>query len=137
MISRGNMHNFRTAAACLLTAATLSLTACGGGTADSDSGKPAATTNLEPAATAAPAVSLPVLTGTGLPAALDAAALAGYANVSAHDATGAERPQSLDGDWQVCFQHPGPGPVATSGHIELAVVKNTEQCPAVDASPAP
>lgn len=131
------MRYFRTTAACLLTAALLPLAACGTKTAGSASGADPGSAPTGTAVAAATAThsaeSLPVLTGMDLPAAMDAAALAGYGNVSTHDATGAERPESVDSDWQVCFQHPVPGTVAAFGtHVELGIVKGTEECPASD-----
>lgn len=133
------MRYFRTTAACLLMAAVLPLAACGTKVAGSDSGSgadpgSAPTGTAVAAATATHAAgSVPVLTGMDLPAAMDAAALAGYGNVATHDATGAERAETVDADWQVCFQHPVPGAAAAFGtRVELGIVKATEECPASD-----
>ncbi|HEY3477310.1 MAG TPA: hypothetical protein VGL02_00295 [Streptomyces sp.] len=126
------MRYFRMAATCLLTAALLPLAACGTKTASgADPGSAPTGTAVAATATAAGA-TLPKLTGFGLPAAMDAAGLAGFGDVSTHDATGAERPETVDADWQVCFQHPDPGTVALGTHVELGIVKATEECPAAD-----
>lgn len=46
------------------------------------------------------------------------------------DATGRERRQILDTNWQVCSQNVGPGErITETTEIEFSVVKLAEQCP--------
>lgn len=111
----------RTSAVSLLAIAALALTAgCAGHRSTSDKG---------------PSRALPGLTGVPLATARDTAGVAGFRNVTTHDATGAGRAQSADTDWKVCFQQPASGTARTGTRVDLAVVQSAETCPATDAAP--
>ncbi|MFF7157169.1 DUF3761 domain-containing protein [Streptomyces sp. NPDC008139] len=129
-------------AACLLAVAGLALAGCDGDGGTDDISGAAASVSATP--TAAPTTTeaaltgqLPNLTGMPLLAARTMANDAGFTQIAAHDATGAERTQVSDGDWKVCFQQPGQGPAALSDPVDLAVVKIAEICPPADGTPAP
>lgn len=133
------MHRTLTAA-CLAAAAALTLTACDPATGDGKSTAPAvSTTTASPAAaiTTDPAGTLPSLVGRPLPAARDAARTAGFTDVTSHDATGANRPQTTEVDWKVCFQQPGAGAADLATPVGLAVVLTAESCPKADGIAAP
>lgn len=140
-MSRGDkMRQRALTAACLLAAAGIALAGCDGDGGSGTSGAAAtvsAAATTAPATTAAPTGQLPDLTGMPLLAARTMAGDADFTQVSAHDATGAERAQVADGDWKVCLQQPAPGPAGLDDPIELAVVMIAEVCPAVDGTPAP
>ncbi|MEU3463518.1 DUF3761 domain-containing protein [Streptomyces sp. NPDC006733] len=134
------MHRTLTAA-CLAAAAALTLAACDPATDDGKAVRPAVTTtSATPSAapsTTAPTGTLPSLIGRTLPTARKTARAADFMTVTAHDATGASRAQTIEADWRVCFQQPGAGTAELATPVALAVVLRAETCPAADGIPAP
>lgn len=96
-------------------------------------GTPAATTTATPKATAAAPKAVPNFVGKGLQSAQNAAQVAGFYNLASHDASGRDRHQILDRDWQVCSQSPIPGTSApVHAKLDFGAVKTNETCPAAD-----
>lgn len=117
------------------------LTACSDST-ETVSDKPVKTVTATPEAEPAPAddaaedadaaaeaAELPDLTGETLQAAQDAAQAAGFYGLTSSDATGAERMQLLDRNWQVCAQTPAAGSHPTDTTVDFSTVKTEESCP--------
>ncbi|MEO3749531.1 PASTA domain-containing protein [Streptomyces sp. B6B3] len=75
---------------------------------------------------------LPDLTGMGLQAAQDAAQEAGFYLLTSHDASGRDRMQVWDRNWQVCFQTPDAGRHPSDVEVDFGVVDLDEECPAED-----
>ncbi|WP_232838477.1 PASTA domain-containing protein [Streptomyces geranii] len=147
----------RTAAAALVAAALLMLTACEGGENDSSS-KPDTSTqdtgdqptqdagtetpDTETPDTEAPdeetpdtattadseSGKLPNLVGRDLQDAQDEAQAAGFYDLDDQDASGQGRLQVLDRNWTVCSQEPDAGTYPTDTPVILYAVKDTESC---------
>ncbi|WP_238987779.1 PASTA domain-containing protein [Mycolicibacterium vanbaalenii] len=137
--------------ALVVSALTLLLAACGGGSEQSpETVTVTSTTQAAPAYTppapvaptkqqeVAPAPeasswTMPNLIGRDLQAAQDAIqALTDYAIAfsTSTDLTGAARAQLMDRNWQVCSSSPPAGSTLTAGTpVDFGVVKMSEQCP--------
>ncbi|WP_327290435.1 hypothetical protein [Streptomyces sp. NBC_01198] len=129
------MHTRAATVAVALTAALLSVAACGPTTTDpKDSG--ASHTSAGTSAGRTTVKAVPDVVGKGLQAAQDAAQAAGFDDLSSDDSLGRARHQILDRDWKVCFQSPAAGTrTATATTLDFGAVKVAETCPKTDARP--
>lgn len=137
-------HHTRAAVTAAAAGLLLTLTGCSDST-EAVSDKPTETVTAAPEAEPEPAedttedtaddvaaaetAELPDLTGETLQAAQDAAQAAGFYDLTSTDATGAERMQLLDRNWQVCAQTPSPGSHPTDTTVDFSTVKIEESCP--------
>jgi hypothetical protein len=84
----------------------------------------------------ASSVDLPDVVGLHLDKAKEKLDETGFDSVSSRDASGKDRSQIVDGNWNVCRQDPAPGPSDKDARVVLDVVKNSETCPAPTSTPS-
>lgn len=109
---------------------TLEVTTIAPATSPPTTVAPVAASTMPPPRAQGASSRLPNVVGLDLQLAQDTLQAAGFYALSSHDATGQNRNQVVDRNWQVCDQTPPGGTMATPDTaVDLGAVKDEETCP--------